>query len=595
MEGSFRDSQSMQSLSTEARASTLDDVLITPELFRRPSRPSDHQTENGALVTLAREMADNPRNLLQKLVEMAVGLCRAGSAGISLLKTGANGEIFFWEALAGVYAPHVGGTTPRDFSPCGTTLDRGAPQLFSWPARYFTYFGAVEPPIVEGLVIPFSVGGRPLGTIWIVSHDEHRRFDSEDLRLMTSLGELTSAALRTLSVHEGVARTATELAQANEALRASQQALQEADRRKNEFLATLAHELRNPLAPITNALHILRLEEGVPLRRERALGMVDRQVRHLVRLVDDLLEISRITRGKLELRKERIDVARIFHSALETSRPAIEAAGHELTVNAPNEPLLLEADPIRLSQVLANLLNNAARYTDPGGRIWLTAERDGGEVVVRVRDSGIGIPAPMLPRVFEIFTQVEPSRGSTHGGLGIGLAIVQRLVEMHGGTVEAESPGPGQGSTFTVRLPLLDLDDLRPDAGAEEGRGRSAAEPFGRVLVVDDNRDAAESLGTLLEILGSEVRVVHDGPAALEVIGTFPPSLVLLDIGMPGMDGCEVAHRVRSRSDLSGVTLVAVTGWGQEEDRRRSREAGFDHHLVKPVELEAIRRLLPRP
>ncbi|HJX26978.1 MAG TPA: ATP-binding protein [Thermoanaerobaculia bacterium] len=580
---------------TQVQDPTLEEILITPELFRRPSHPADHQAESHSLVALAREMADNPQNLLHKLVEMAVGLCGAGSAGISLLKAGAEGEIFFWEALAGVYAPHVGGSTPRDFSPCGTTLDRGTAQLFSWPARYFTYFSAVEPPIVEGLVIPFSVGGRALGTIWIVSHDEHRRFDAEDLRVMTSLSELTGAALRTLSVHEGVARTATELRQANEALRASEQALQEADRRKNEFLATLAHELRNPLAPITNALHILRVAEGDSPLRERALGMVDRQVRHLVRLVDDLLEISRITRGKLELRKEPTDIGRIVRCALETSRPAIEAAGHELTVTVPDEPLLLEADPIRLSQVLANLLNNAARYTDSGGRIWLTAGLEGGEAVIRVRDSGIGIPAPMLPRVFEIFTQVEPSRGSTHGGLGIGLAIVQRLVGMHGGTVEAESPGPGLGSTFTVRLPLLGADDWRPDAEAEDGRARSDAAPFGRVLVVDDNRDAAESLGTLLEILGSEVRVVHDGPSALEIIGTFQPSLVLLDIGMPGMDGCEVAHRVRSRSDLSGVTLVAVTGWGQEEDRRRSRDAGFDHHLVKPVELDTLRRLLSRP
>ena len=297
----------------------LEDVLITGEIGRRKPRRPDHAAENRALVTLAREMSDRPRQLLQRLLDIAVELCHAGSAGISLLKSGGDGEYFLWEALSGVYAPYVGGTTPRGFSPCGTTLERNAPQLFFYPARYFTYFGAVEPPIVEGLVIPLYAQGRPLGTIWIVSHDEDRRFDAEDVRIITSLGEFTSAAFHLLSSLDA----ATEAHR--EADRATAE-LQEADRRKDTFLATLAHELRNPLAPIRNSLHLLRFAAHDDSVRERALTIVERQTGHLIRLVDDLLEVSRITRGKLELRRERIELSRVVQSAVETSRPLIETS-----------------------------------------------------------------------------------------------------------------------------------------------------------------------------------------------------------------------------------------------------------------------------
>ncbi len=381
-------------------------------------------------------------------------------------------------------------------------------------------------------------------------------------------------------------QTTTELRQVNQSLRATEQWRQEADRRKDEFLATLSHELRNPLAPIRNAVQILRMKR-VPQARERALEIVDRQVSHLVRLVDDLLEVSRITRGKLELRREPIALERAVLSAIETSRPLIEAAGHELTVRLAGEPLTVEADLVRLSQVISNLLNNAAKYTEAGGRIELTTARQGGEAVVRVRDSGIGIPADKLRGVFEMFTQLDGSKRQSQGGLGIGLALVRSLVQMHGGEVEAESGGPGRGSVFTVRLPLLGADH---EANREPELARCAALPATRILVVDDNRDAADSLGILLEFLGSEVRVVHDGPAALREIEAFRPAVVLLDIGMPGMDGHEVARKVRERS--AAITLIAVTGWGQEEDHRRSQEAGFDHHLVKPVDLDALRSLL---
>lgn len=574
--------------------SALADVLITGQLALRPSRVPSFAAENRALVALAREMTNSPRNLLQKLVEMALELCQAGSSGISIPAVDDEGEeVFAWVAMAGSYASFLGNSSPRYFSPCGTTLEHGLPQLFSEPSRYFHYLQAVEPRIFEGLVIPFYAQGRPLGTIWIAAHEEGRRFDAEDARIMTSLGELTGAALQILSSLDSMTAAHHELERTTAELRQVQEVLQEADRRKDEFLATLAHELRNPLAPIGNALHILRADVHDPAAHERALDIADRQVRHLVRLVDDLLEVSRITRGKLELRKERIDLGRVFLSAVETSRPLIEEAGHELTLRLPDEPLFLHADPVRLAQVIANLLNNAAKYTDPGGRICLTARREGEEAVVQVQDSGIGLSPEMLPIVFEMFTQIGGSADChAQGGLGIGLALVRSLAQLHGGRAEAQSPGLGQGSTFTVRLPLPSGQDR--DAAARPAEP-AAALPGHRILVVDDNRDAAETMGVLLEILGNDVQVTHDGPSALRVLDTFQPTVVLLDIGMPGMDGYEVARQVRRRRERDRVTLIAVTGWGQEEDQRRSREAGFNHHLVKPVDLGVLRSLLATP
>ena len=365
--------------------------------------------------------------------------------------------------------------------------------------------------------------------------------------------------------------------------------LREAHRRKDEFLAMLAHELRNPLAPIRNSLHILRLAGQDDPTVRRTGEMMERQVVQMVRLVDDLLEVSRITRGKIELRPERVDVATVVRSAGETSRPPIDAAGHHLRLELPPEPLLLEGDPVRLAQVFANLLNNAAKYTPAGGRIALTVRREGAMVAVAVRDTGIGIPVDMLPRVFDLFTQVDRHARQAQGGLGIGLTLVKTLVEMHGGRVEAHSDGPGRGSEFVVRLPLAAAGAPAEAPAAPRVAGVLAPR---RVLVVDDNRDSGESLGMLLQLLGADVRIVYDGPAALEAVGTYRPAVVLLDIGMPGMDGHEVARRIRQQPELEDVTLVALTGWGQEQDRRASRSAGFDYHLVKPADLPAIEALL---
>ena len=362
--------------------------------------------------------------------------------------------------------------------------------------------------------------------------------------------------------------------------------LSEADRRKDEFLATLAHELRNPLAPLRNSVQLLRMQEAADPAAAPIHQMMERQVDHLVRLVDDLLDVSRISRGKIELRRERVELATVVRNAVETSHPLIEAAGHQLTVSLPREPLWLDGDPVRLAQILANLLNNAAKYTEPAGA---SRCRRGARTATRsiaVRDNGAGIAADALPRLFEMFHAAAPRAGATERPGHRPLAR-PRLAEMHGGTVTVKSEGPGKGSEFTVRLPLA---ASRPAPTAD--RGPEDVLPPRRILVVDDNRDAADSLGLLLEVLGAEVRVARDGPEALEAYSAYEPAVVLLDIGMPGMDGYEVARRIRAQSPGPRPTIVALTGWGQEEDRREAREAGFDHHLVKPAEIGALKELL---
>jgi CheY-like chemotaxis protein len=369
--------------------------------------------------------------------------------------------------------------------------------------------------------------------------------------------------------------------------------LRDQDRRKDEFLATLAHELRNPLAPIRNALQILKMPRLDTMTVARSREMMERQVHQLVRLVDDLLDVSRVMRGKIELRKEKLELATVVARAVETVQPLIEAQGHELTVSLPPESLSLEADPVRLAQVVGNLLTNAAKYPEANGRIWLTAQREGDDVVLVVRDTGIGIAPDMLPHIFELFVQVDHASTRSQGGLGIGLTLVKNLVGMHDGTVEAHSAGLGRGSQFVVRLPLMlqtHGEEIENEKGQQQ-RGPALSSGH-RLLVVDDNRDAAESLAMLVRLQGHEVRVAHDGIAALEMVKNYRPALVFLDIGMPKMDGYELARRLRQQPGLEHVRLAALTGWGQQEDRRRTAEAGFDHHLVKPLEPEALERLL---
>jgi two-component system CheB/CheR fusion protein len=364
--------------------------------------------------------------------------------------------------------------------------------------------------------------------------------------------------------------------------------LAEADQRKDEFLAMLAHELRNPLAAISNAGHVLGARPSGDARSEELLAVIGRQIRHLSRLVDDLLDVSRFTHGRIGLRKRRIELAPVVAGAVETARPMIEARGHGLALALPAEPVWIEADATRIEQVLANLLANAAKFTDPGGSIRLAVERQEDRVAIRVRDTGAGIPSELLPRVFDLFVQGERSLDRSHGGLGIGLTLVRSLVERHGGTVSAASEGPGRGSEFAVLLPLA---GPAAEAGPTAPETADGAPRSSRILLVEDNRDAAAALAELLGIWGHEVRVAYDGQGALEAAQALPPEMVLLDIGLPGMDGYEVARLLRGLPGLARATIVALTGYGQESDRKRSERAGIDHHLVPPVDKELLRRL----
>lgn len=381
----------------------------------------------------------------------------------------------------------------------------------------------------------------------------------------------------------------TERSRLEDELRQIAAAMSEADRRKNEFLALLAHELRNPLAPIRSAVQLMQLTND-PEAIKAATGIVERQVDQMVRLVDDLLDVSRISRGKIELRKQRVDLASIVKQAIEDTGPLVKSMGHELTVTLPPEPVFLNADRTRLIQVLGNLLNNACKFTDMGGRISLAVEVAVGEAVMSVRDNGIGIAAAQLPTIFEMFVQADTSMERSVSGLGIGLALVKNMVEKHGGTVAVQSHGLGRGSTFVVRMAIMESTALAPAAGVEGGGPDLTT--VQRILVVDDNVDAAMMLERLLQLNGKQTRIAHSGLDALEVAEQFRPHLIMLDIGLPKLNGYEVCRRIRQQPWGKDMVVIALTGWGQEEDRKRSKEAGFNAHFVKPLEREALMLVL---
>lgn len=943
---------------TPLSTGTLTDVLITDELSRRPPRRADHEAENRALRQLARNMAGRPEALLQNLVDIALELCRAQTAGVSLAQRTADGDnVFVWVALAGTYAHHLGQTAPAKFSLSSICLERQAAQLFSYPDRFFSYFGECDPPFVETLMVPFPAGSRPMGTIWVAGHDRLSHFDLEDVRVLTGLADFTSVALRVASVVPDGARTLTALdglvsprnwppskaqvalelevmnrlhdfstrllgtqklistldevlhaaiamlgadrgdiklfdpeqgvlrlaaqhgfdhkflehfellplyapsscaralargervliqdirehpelelqLQLSEAggflavqstplvsrdgrslgvlsthfrqpcrpsdrelrmldlyarhaadhidmlrtqqdireaaererqllnqarLRAQQlqslteassaiaalstvedvlqatterareivpahqavtsllgmrstaealqaasysaekyprwadaaapplgngldlwvmrtnrplrltdaelhlhpaytgpdddrpplrgwlavpligrdgrnlgliqlsdrhvgefsdsdtamlvqlaqlaagalenarlyEALREADRRKDEFLAMLSHELRNPLAPILTALELIGDERNSKPVRDEALNVTRRQVIHLSRLVDDLLEMSRITTGKIRLQRQRIDANSVVERAVERMQPLIDQKHQDLRVTLASQPVWLEVDPARLEQVLGNLLDNASKYTPDGGRIWVTVTAEPEHVAFRVRDDGSGIDPELRPRIFDLFTQADKSLDRSEGGLGIGLALARQIVGMSGGTIEADSEGFGRGSEFTVRLPLAppehtEAEQPRPAAEPPSNPDRAANTGL-RILVVDDGQDAAQMLAMLLQSWRHEVDVAHDGPAAIERALSFEPDVILLDIGLPLMDGYEVARRIRADPRFEEICLIAVTGYGQASDRQRSRAAGFDLHLVKPIDIRELAELL---
>lgn len=418
---------------------------------------------------------------------------------------------------------------------------------------------------------PLSAHGKTQGVITFITAESGRLYDAEDLALAGDLARRAAIAIDNSNLYRE---------------------LQEADRRKDIFLATLAHELRNPLAPVTNALSLIKLSGGNPAQVEKAVLMMERQVVKLTRLVDDLMDVSRITTGKIQLRKSRISLATVLHNAIEACRPHIEAANHQLVVSLPEEHRELMADPLRLEQVFANLLTNAAKYTRPGGRIELLARSEPTRLVVKVRDNGIGIPPDMLHTIFTVFVQGSHSARISQGGLGIGLSLVEGLVGLHGGDVEAYSAGLEQGSEFTVFLPdglEPHVHGTPPSAHAIESAAMAGHGGVGRILVVDDNADAANTVAEVLRMLGNEVRVAHDGLSGVAAAADFSPDIALLDIGLPGIDGYEVARRIRVQAGSRPVLLIALTGWGQEKDRQSAAEAGFHHHWVKPVALDKLK------
>jgi PAS domain S-box-containing protein len=416
--------------------------------------------------------------------------------------------------------------------------------------------------------VPLKVEGETVGVLSFLSAQSGRRYGEHDLAVAKDLASRASIAIENSQLY---AR------------------LRDADRRKNEFLATLAHELRNPLAPLRNGLQAMKLARNNGEAIEQCRSMMERQLGQMVRLVDDLMDISRINQGKLELRNERVELAAVIHSAVETSRPLVEAMGHELTIVVPKQPVVVEADLTRLAQVFLNLLNNAAKYTERGGLICLTAERQGSDVVVSVRDNGIGIAADQLPLIFEMFTQADRALERSQGGLGIGLSLVKRLVEMHGGRIAARSDGPGKGAEFVVRLPVVTEASMpQTSVVKKDGDEKTAL----RILVVDDNRDGADSLSMMLKIMGNDIRTAYDGEEAVAASVEYRPDVILLDLGLPKLTGFEACRRIRALPGGKEVVIIAQTGWGQQEDRRRTHEAGFDYHMVKPVDPQALMKLL---
>ena len=465
-----------------------------------------------------------------------------------------------------------------DVEPDGTVRDLTTP-------------GAEPPGAQCALMAPIKLEGNVVGTVQVMS-DDRCVYTTEHLGTLESIVAPMALALQNADLYARANREIEERIRIEQALTQSEDRLLDADRRKDEFLATLAHELRNPLAPIRNAVALLRADEPERSKLGWCREVIERQVGHMARLLDDLLDVSRISRGTLRLRLQGVELSEVVRHAAEASHPLMEAGRHNLTITLPPEPIMLEADATRLAQVFANLLNNAARYSETGSTIDVTAERRGSQAVVQVRDNGIGISGEMLPRIFEPFLQIDRSLERSQGGLGIGLALVKQVVEIHGGQVEVHSGGIGQGSVFTVRLPLPATPlAVRPEH-VEDRPAEVASHARRRILVADDLPDSVDSLALMLERQGHEVRIAYDGLQAVGMARVFQPEVVLLDIAMPKLNGYEAARRIREDAGANVPLLIALTGWGHDENRQRTKEAGFDHHLVKPVDPEELSKLL---
>ncbi|MHB8384044.1 MAG: hybrid sensor histidine kinase/response regulator [Candidatus Binataceae bacterium] len=553
---------------TDMAKATFDEVDLRCELQTRPFRPPNYEAEHRVLALLATEMAENPRNMLQKLVEMAVELCGADTAGISILE----GDVFRWESLAGAFASRRNNTMPRDASPCGVCIDQNSTQLMYLADRCFPAL-VTEPRVVEALLVPFQFQGKPVRTVWIVAHSEERKFDREDERIVRALARFASAGWQLWKAYRTEA---------------------ESSRNKDEFLAMLGHELRNPLAAILSANEVM---QNLPIddsRAKSAIGVVARQSHHLSRMVDDLIDLTRISHGKLKLQTEPVELRAALDQAVNTTRAQVESRHHRLSIHIPDEPIILNADPVRLSQMLSNLLDNAAKFTPDGGEISITAELAADQVCISVRDTGAGIPKDQLGKIFDLFTQLDGSQMNGARGLGMGLALVRNLAELHGGGVDVISAGAAQGSIFTVRLPIFAVSSSREESAG--GPQQSVAPPgCHRILLVEDNDDVAESMQALLAMDGHTVGRAKDGAAALDMLPAFAPDVVLLDLGLPGIDGYQVARGMRAAALKADLVIIALSGYGEQAHRRKSKEAGCNGHLVKPVQPDVLRELLGNP
>ncbi|AJZ61815.1 GAF domain protein [Paraburkholderia fungorum] len=549
----------------------------TDELARRPARAADYAAENRALVALARVQAGPRSEFLQAIADTALSLCHADSAGISLVEGPDDNRVFRWFAVAGLCADLRGKTTTWNECPCGVTLEAGAPQLFINPQARFPClrFPGVEVP--EGIVVPIPADNGALGAIWVMSHAQDCRFDLEDVRLLSNLAVFAGSGLTIVNARDSG---------------------EESDRRHNEFIAMLSHELRNPMTPIDGAISAAK---RLCVEDERAVEMLtvaQRQMRHLRTLVDDLLDAARLKHGKLAIKHSDTSLSEIVFDAVTAIRHHILSRRHTLRITGLDEPVYVRADHVRLSQVLGNLLSNAAKYTPVGGTIELnvrveannSSDQSDALLVIDVADNGMGIDSAVQPRVFDLFAQSARGRARSEGGLGIGLAVAKRMVELHQGTISLRSEGSGKGTVVTLRLPILQKAVDAADIAARKMPSMTP-EPA-RLLLVDDNQDALRALSVLLELEGHEVTTSDNGRDAIRLMSEKHPEVAIVDVGMPEMDGFEVARTVRLNHRLDDMVLVALTGYASESDKSRALAAGFDFHLTKPLSLDKLQYIL---
>ncbi|PRX33366.1 signal transduction histidine kinase [Paraburkholderia sp. BL18I3N2] len=546
------------------------------ELARRRSRAPDYPAENEALVALAQAQAGSRTDLLQAIADAAMSLCSAGSAGISLIENRGSERLFRWLAVSGLCAELRGKTTAWDECPCAVALRAGKPQLFVDPQTHFPCLAFDGAKVPEGIVVPVSVAGRDLGAIWVMSHTDERKFDLEDVRLLSNLAQFAAASLTIVN-----ARDASE----------------ESDRRNNEFIAMLGHELRNPMAPIASAIGAAQRLCADNPRAVEVLNIAHRQMRHLRTLVDDLLDAARLQHGKLAIKLTDTSLNDIAFDAMAAVRHHVDSRKHNLTIVGLDEPVYVRADHVRLSQVLGNVLSNAAKYTPVGGNLALkvrveesrSTDQTPDSVVIGISDDGIGVDSCAQPQIFDLFAQSAPAEARTEGGLGIGLAVAKRMVELHGGSIVLQSDGPGLGTTVTLRLPILRRPTDVDQAGARHSTNEVRP---ARLLLVDDNREALQTLALLLELDGHEVTTADNGVDAVQLMSDRQPEVAIIDVAMPVMDGFEVARHVRLNGRLKGMLLVALTGYASESDKSKALAAGFDYHLTKPLSLEKLKHIL---